>query len=52
MPTAEESSRGGVKRYRTIKLPGGKYVHVAIVRKAGPQGGHTVAGPIHESKGK
>lgn len=50
MPKAEEVARGGVKRYRTIKLPNGKYVHIAIVRKAGPRGGHTVAGHVHTKK--
>lgn len=47
MPEREIKRRGGAKRYRTIKLPNGKYVRIAIVRKAGPRGGHTVAGPIH-----
>ncbi len=51
MPTAEEKRRG-VKRYRTKKLPGGKYIHIAIVKKAGPRGGHTVAGPTHKRKKK
>ena len=49
MPTAEEKRRG-VKKYRTIKLGNGKYKHVAIVKKAGPRGGHTVAGPTHKRK--
>lgn len=37
-------------RYRTIRVGTGKrrrYLHIAIVRKAGPRGGHTVAGPAH-----
>jgi len=46
MPTAEEKRRGVIK-YRTVKLPNGKYVHIAIVRKSGKRGGHTVAGPVH-----
>jgi len=46
MPTAEEQARGGAKRYRTLSLPGGKYIHVAIVPKAGPRGGHTVSGEV------
>jgi hypothetical protein len=50
MPTAEERARGGARKYRTITLPGGKYLHVAIVPKAGPRGGHTVAGPIKKRK--
>ena len=49
MPTAEEKKRG-VKYYRTKKLPGGKYVHLAVTKKAGPQGGHTIAGPVHKKK--
>lgn len=47
MPTAEESRRGGVIRYRTIQVGRGKrkrFIHVAVVRKAGPRGGRTVAG--------
>lgn len=51
MPEAEEKRRGGVIRYRTKKLPNGRYVHIAIVPKAGPRGGHTVAGPMHKKKG-
>lgn len=52
MPEAEIKRRGGATRYRTKKLPGGKYVHIAVVPKAGPRGGHTVAGPTHKKKGK
>lgn len=47
MPTAEESRRGGVIRYRTIQVGRGRkkrYLHVAVVRKRGPHGGRTVAG--------
>lgn len=51
MPEAEIAARGGAKKWRTIKLPNGKYKRVAIVRKAGPKGGHTVAGPTHEGMG-
>lgn len=50
MPRAEEIARGGTIRYRTKKLPNGKYIRFAIVRKKGPKGGHTVAGPVR-SKG-
>lgn len=46
MPTAEEQRRG-VTRYRTIRVGKGKTLHIAIVRKAGPHGGHTVAGQPH-----
>ena len=42
MPEAEIRKRGGAKRWRTIRLPNGKYIHVAIVRKRGKRGGkHT-----------
>lgn len=44
MPEKEIAARGGAKRWRTIKLPDGRTVKVAIVRKPGPRGGHTVAG--------
>lgn len=52
MPEALIRARGGAKRWRTEKLPGGKgYVHIAIVPKAGPRGGHTIAGPERHYKG-
>jgi len=50
MPEAEIKKRGGALRYRTIKLPGGRYTHIAITKKKGPRGGRTVAGPIHKKK--
>lgn len=53
MPTAEEKRRGGAVRYRTIRVGTGKnrrYLHIAIVRKAGPRGGHTVAGAARKPK--
>jgi hypothetical protein len=49
MPTALEQKRG-VKGYRTIQLPGGKYLHIALTKKAGPEGGHTIAGPVRQRK--
>jgi len=52
MPEAEIKKRGGAKRWRTVKIGNGKYVHVAVVEKAGPHGGHTVAGPEHTRKAK
>ena len=50
MPTKKEKARGGVVRYRTKKLPGGKYIHIAVTRREGPRGGRTVAGPVHKKK--
>lgn len=50
MPEAQIAGRGGAKRWRTLKLPNGKYVKVAVVKKAGPRGGHTIAGPTHTKK--
>lgn len=47
MPKDQEVRRGGATRYRTIRIGKGKNrrtLHIAIVRKAGPHGGHTVAG--------
>jgi hypothetical protein len=44
MPKAKIRARGGAVRVRTKKLPDGRYIHVFVVRKAGPRGGHTVAG--------
>lgn len=44
--------RGKVKRVRTIHPKGHpeKFIHIEVVSKAGPQGGHTVAGPVHTKK--
>ena len=50
MPEGKIRARGGAIRYRTKKLPGGKYVHIAITRRKGPHGGKTVAGPVHKRK--
>lgn len=53
MPKTEERRRGGAVRYRTIRVGKGKhrrYMHIAIVRKAGPHGGHTIGGPTHTPK--
>lgn len=50
MPEAEIARRGGAVRWRTVKLKDGRTVRVAVVRKAGPKGGHTVAGPVHKTK--
>jgi hypothetical protein len=53
MPKAEEQRRGGAVRYRTIRVGKGKsrrVLHIAIVRKAGPRGGHTVAGKPRRTK--
>ena len=50
MPEKEIRERGGAIRWRTIELPGGKYEHLAIVRKAGPRGGRTVGGKVHKKK--
>lgn len=56
MPTRQEAARGGVVRYRTIQVGKGKsrrYIHIAVVPKAGKRGGHTVAGkPKKYAKGK
>jgi hypothetical protein len=50
IPETEIRRRGGVVRYRTKKLPNGKYVHIAVVRKKGKRGGKTVAGPVRKKK--
>ena len=39
----EIEERGGAMRWRTLKLPGGRYMHVAVTRDEGPRGGQTVA---------
>jgi hypothetical protein len=52
MPEEEIARRGGAKRWRTVKLKDGRTIRIAIVRKAGPRGGHTVAGRAHKAKDK
>ncbi|MEM3424090.1 MAG: hypothetical protein QXE51_05945 [Nitrososphaeria archaeon] len=52
MPRSLEKKRGGVIRYRTIKLGKDKYAHIAVVRKKGPRGGRTIMGRIHKKKSK
>lgn len=53
MPKTEETKRGGAVRYRTIRVGTGRHkkvLHIAIVRKAGPRGGHTVSARTHTPK--
>lgn len=50
MPEKEITQRGGAKRWRTVKLKNGRYIHVAVVRTQGPRGGTTVPGPVHQKK--
>jgi hypothetical protein len=50
MPEEKIRARGGAKRWRTKKLPGGEYAHIAVVPKAGPRGGHTIMGETHKKK--
>jgi hypothetical protein len=45
----EAKRRGGILRVRTVSL-NGKYMRVGVVRKKGPRGGRTVAGPIRTKK--
>lgn len=52
MPEREIAARGGAVKWRTVRLKNGKYVRVAVVKKAGPRGGHTVAGDVKKRKGK
>lgn len=51
MPEAQIAARGGAVRWRTITLKDGRKVKVAIVRKAGPRGGKTVADVPARGKG-
>jgi len=52
VPEAEIARRGGATRVRTIKLSDDRYMHVFVVPKKGPRGGHTVAGEIRHSHGR
>jgi len=45
------AEQGGALRWRTLKLPSGRYLHVAVTRDKGPRGGQTVASEPKESKG-
>jgi hypothetical protein len=54
MPEPKIDERGGAVRWRTIRTGSGKrrkYLRVAVVRKKGPNGGQTVAGPPRTPKG-
>ena len=46
MPENIIRARGGAKRWRTIELPNGRYMHCAIVRRKGRRGGTTVCGKV------
>jgi hypothetical protein len=48
MPEKEIKKRGGAKRWRTVRLKDGRYLHIAVVPRRGKRGGHTVAGPVHK----
>jgi hypothetical protein len=40
---AEIEARGGAKSWKTLKLPSGRFLHLAVTREEGPRGGQTVA---------
>lgn len=44
MPESEIARRGGAVKWRSVKLKDGRTIRVAVVKKAGPRGGKTVAG--------
>jgi hypothetical protein len=51
MPTGQQlARRGGAKRIRTIRLKGGRYLHVYVVRTKGPKGGQTIGGEVKRRK--
>lgn len=52
MPRDKVKARGGATKTRTVSLPGDKYMRVDVVRKPGPRGGKTVAGPVRKRKTK
>jgi hypothetical protein len=49
-PGGRVKGRGKVLRIRTKKLPGGKYAHVRVMSKKGPQGGTTLMGEPQKKK--
>jgi hypothetical protein len=51
MPSrAQLRARGGLVRVRTVRLPGGRYRHIYVVRRKGPRGGTTLAGETKTRK--
>lgn len=50
MPKSLERKRGGVIRWRTIRIGKKKYLHVGVTRKRGPRGGRTISGRIRTRK--
>ncbi len=50
MPEAEIAKRGGARKVRTKRLPGGRYVHIFVVGTPGKKGGRTVAGAVRKRK--
>jgi len=51
MPSAAQlRRRGGLVKVRTVRLSGGRYRHIYVVRKAGPRGGHSIGGETKRRK--
>jgi hypothetical protein len=50
VPKREIAQRGGAEKIRRIKMGDDRYANVYIVPKAGPRGGHTVMGEVHQRK--
>lgn len=49
VPKSVESNvakRGGAVKVRTVRISGGRYAHVYVVRRKGKRGGKTVLGKI------
>lgn len=54
VPEQKIAERGGAVKWRTVRVGKGRstrYLRVAIVRKKGPRGGQTVAGPARKAAG-
>ncbi|MHC4621876.1 MAG: hypothetical protein ACYTEQ_29410, partial [Planctomycetota bacterium] len=49
-PGGKVPGRGKVKKIRTVVPKPGRAIHVRVVEKPGPRGGHTVAGGVIKTK--
>lgn len=47
----KEATKRGIKRVVTVQPKKGYYMHVYIVKRAGPRGGHSVQGNLQKKRG-
>lgn len=51
-PGKKVPGRGTVTKIKTVVPKPGRHIHIRVVPKAGPRGGHTVAGGVIKTKKK